>query len=759
MSSLLKHPNTTQEQSGTFVSARTPATFAPEEHRLDSLTLFGIPSRTNDNPFRLAYDLGYRRLVPILPPDAPVFERSSLNRGSAAGKAPAVRGVDGLWRGFDWTRHATTEAELDEWHSWGAGVGIKTGDQGDGTSLLAIDADVLEDKDAANTIWTEVVKAFGKLPVRIGRAPKALYLVRLTGSMPFTKLRFGFGAIEMLSDGQQFVAHGLHQTTRKPYSWAWPIVPYAQLGTSTPDRVSTFLSDLIARFPAAVISETSRRDRSTIDQNALRGDVAHIAEAIAAIPNDASRVDYHEWVKLAVALRSSCAEDPHLGLELFCDYSERASIPDPKCDPETTYWSVKPPFGVGATWIYEQAERSGKWPGRPVAQGWFDHEAAARAELMLTPKGEAPASRTRFDFTPLSAIARRALQTPVAPLVKGLLDTEAMSVWYGDSNVGKTFVVLDLAYHVAAGKAWGGMPVGQCRVAYIAAEGGRGVTKRAAALEARYGPADDMQVLTSPVDLSKAGQDITPLIDAIVALGNVGLIVVDTLSRVLTGGDENSSVDMGALVKNFDRIRAATRAYLLVVHHTGKDAARGARGHSLLRAATDTEIEIADGQISVTKQRDLESGFACPFELRDIVLGVDSAGDPMKSATVWLMQEKIAAAAIGKAGSAANERRLVANAVLNALRDRQSVQLSTCWHEIGADLRKSGVSHANTRQRITDTVKLALGNGDVMIADEAGRLVRLTLTRTGVGLKAPWNINRNASDERDEHHADFGARA
>ena len=38
--------------------------------------------------------------------------------------------------------------------------------------------------------------------------------------------------------------------------------------------------------------------------------------------------------------------------------------------------------------------------------------------------------------------------------------------------------------------------------------------------------------------------------------------------------------------------RNATGAHLLIVHHTGKDETRGARGHTSLRAATDTEIEI-----------------------------------------------------------------------------------------------------------------------------------------------------------------------
>ena len=40
------------------------------------------------------------------------------------------------------------------------------------------------------------------------------------------------------------------------------------------------------------------------------------------------------------------------------------------------------------------------------------------------------------------------------PLIDGLLDAGAMSVLYGDSNSGKTFVALDMAFHVATGAPW-----------------------------------------------------------------------------------------------------------------------------------------------------------------------------------------------------------------------------------------------------------------------------------------------------------------
>jgi hypothetical protein len=120
----------------------------------------------------------------------------------------------------------------------------------------------------------------------------------------------------------------------------------------------------------------------------------------------------------------------------------------------------------------------------------------------------------------------------------------------------------------------------------------------------------------------------------------VGLIVVDTLSRAMAGGNENSPEDMGALVRNLDTIRQHLPAHVAVVHHSGKDAARGARGHSLLRAATDTEIEVSreigssTSSARVTKQRELELGDEFPFTLVPVELGANRRGKPVTSCVV-----------------------------------------------------------------------------------------------------------------------------
>ena len=117
----------------------------------------------------------------------------------------------------------------------------------------------------------------------------------------------------------------------------------------------------------------------------------------------------------------------------------------------------------------------------------------------------------------------------------------------------------------------------------------------------------------------------------------VRLIVVDTLSRALAGGNENAPDAMGFLVTNMDRIRAETGCAVYFVHHSGKDAAKGARGHSLLRAAVDTEIQVvdADGQrnAAFVKQRDLPKGGVFGFRLRTVSLGVNRHGEPITSCT------------------------------------------------------------------------------------------------------------------------------
>lgn len=233
------------------------------------------------------------------------------------------------------------------------------------------------------------------------------------------------------------------------------------------------------------------------------------------------------------------------------------------------------------------------------------------------------------------------------PLVEGLLDEEAFSVTYGASGSGKSFLMLDIAFHIAAGLLWNGKKVRQGAVAYVAAEGGTGIYKRLHALCKHYGIEKvPFVVIPVSVDLLK-GNDMKELVEEIkMRQEEIGepfvYIGIDTVSRVLAGGNENGPEDMGLLVHRFDQLRAVTKAHLNAIHHTGKQAALGARGHSLLKAATDTEIEVAvvikdkSFNLKVTKQRESEGGKPMRFNFKSIELGVDDRGAKVSSNVITL---------------------------------------------------------------------------------------------------------------------------
>jgi hypothetical protein len=153
---------------------------------------------------------------------------------------------------------------------------------------------------------------------------------------------------------------------------------------------------------------------------------------------------------------------------------------------------------------------------------------------------------------------------------------------------------------VAAGIDWLGRRVADGAVVYVAAEAGRGIINRVAAFKRAHRYDDDeatipFAALVTPIDLCHADAgDVDRLVSLIcdASLCPLALIVIDTVSRALAGGNENSPDDMGALVRSLDRIRDDLRCHVAAVHHLGKDSSKGGRGHFLLHCAVDTEIEV-----------------------------------------------------------------------------------------------------------------------------------------------------------------------
>lgn len=233
-------------------------------------------------------------------------------------------------------------------------------------------------------------------------------------------------------------------------------------------------------------------------------------------------------------------------------------------------------------------------------------------------------------------------------LVEGLLTEGSFSVVYGDSNVGKTFFTLALAAAVASGLLIAGRKVRRGPVVYVSMEGAKRFNNRIVALKKTGRLVHDAPFYLASWPLAlleqdKVGEFVNAVLTQIPSGTKPVLIVLDTLSRGMAGGDESSSVDMTSAVAAIDRIRHETGAHCLLVHHCGKDKNRGSRGHTSLRAAIDSEFEVSrDGDdlpfVHNTKQRDLPKAEHIRFRLNQHQVGVDALGNDITTCTVEFIE-------------------------------------------------------------------------------------------------------------------------
>ena len=227
---------------------------------------------------------------------------------------------------------------------------------------------------------------------------------------------------------------------------------------------------------------------------------------------------------------------------------------------------------------------------------------------------------------------------PMRWMVRGVLPLDGLAALYGPSGSGKSFLVLDVAAAVAGGAYdWFGRRVTQCPVTYCALEGEAGMGKRVNAwsLHNKKPVPACLRFITQPVDMLDGG-DVGDLAKAVQAAGGAGgLVILDTLNRAAPGADENSSVDMGNIIAAAKRLQNLTGGLVLLVHHTGKDATKGLRGHSSLYAALDGAIEVnktdSRREWGVAKSKDDETGTVHAFKLETVTVGHDDEGEEVTS--------------------------------------------------------------------------------------------------------------------------------
>lgn len=265
-------------------------------------------------------------------------------------------------------------------------------------------------------------------------------------------------------------------------------------------------------------------------------------------------------------------------------------------------------------------------------------KSAARKGHHVTPIASQKPGTVRF---PLLSATDLANAPPMKWLVRGALPLVGLAALFGSSGAGKSFLTLDIAAAVAGGDPeWFGRRVTQCPVTYCALEGEVGMGKRVKAWAKHHEKPlpDRLSFMPAPFDLLD-GACVAELAHSIESAGGAGgMVVLDTLNRAAPGADENSSVDMGNIIAAAKRLQDLLGGLVLLVHHTGKDATKGLRGHSSLHAALDGAIEVISTdsrrEWRVAKSKDDETGTGEAFQLAVVPLGDDEHGDPITSCVV-----------------------------------------------------------------------------------------------------------------------------
>ena len=303
-------------------------------------------------------------------------------------------------------------------------------------------------------------------------------------------------------------------------------------------------------------------------------------------------------------------------------------------------------------------------PPKTQRLGIYDRQMGLKSTALGTlveAPSELVASRS-FRFQAISGMQLK----PIAWLIHGYFEADSLATIFGPSGEGKTFIVLDMACSIAAGRDYHGNKVEPGAVFYILGEGKNGIYKRAVA----WSVANKVSLDDMPLYLSETAADFASatgtvrVIESIEELSvSVGvipkLIVVDTMARNFSG-EENSATEVGNMIRHIDQLRHKWKCTVLIVHHSGKGEAKGARGSTALKGAMDAEFEVSRSdtdkivRLAPRKMKEAERPEPLAFELVSVPL-IDSEGSPIAGAALRQV-DYTAATTLSKSGMGKNQK-------------------------------------------------------------------------------------------------------
>ena len=553
-------------------------------------------------------------LLPVV--SDPAAKISAQSTMASLGKTPSLFNRQGEVVGISgWTQRVSTPDEISKWsRDPRLGICLQT------RSVRAFDIDI-EDPLLAQQVSDALLTLTGPLPCRTRpNSAKRLFLFQSPGEIPKRVIRLPVGIIEMLATGQQCVVSGTHPSGAR-YEWLGGLPE--GIPTLSLTQVDQVWEHLAHEFSGSATIQTATPSRANVLKATIENDpiAKHLLDT--------------GWVK------QTTKEGPlHITCPFESDHTSESAVS------ATTYF---PPntggyqFGhfkcLHAHCEHRTDDEFKQALGIPYEDPFDDFDvvqSSAKSDSAPVESGTPP-KKPRFTVTPASefAVAQRA-----GWLVKGVIPKAELVVVYGESGSGKSFLVNDIAYAVAQGTPWRGHRVNQGSVVIIAAEGANGMRGRLIAYSIKTG----VDLATLPLGVIADApnfmqvQDVKDVILSVRAFGDVSMVVVDTFAQVMAGSNENAGEDVGKALAHCRQIHKHTGATVVLIHHAGKDASKGARGWSGLRAAADAEIEVSrcddDRVATITKMKDGQDGLEFGFKLHTVIIGMDEDDEGITSCVI-----------------------------------------------------------------------------------------------------------------------------
>lgn len=287
-------------------------------------------------------------LLPCVPnaPGVQVAEKSQLT--GKLGKIPSVFNARGQAHGLGgWTKRLIVPAEIAAWSKDGRyNLCIRTGA---GSGVYALDCDVT-DPELAAKVRREIESAAPDLKGQSRRtrpnSPKFLIPFRMPAGTPCKKriIQTAHGRLELLGDGQQFVAAGMH-SSGVPYVWQ-PSLP-SSIAVLMPSLTDAVWGQLARSFSAGGVITSPQSTSGAPNANPNPEILATISEG--------------EWQDLLAALRfllDKAADNPlwsAIGYALL---------------------SLQPTRPARQLWLDWSYKAAGYQPGAPE-QWWAAHAGQA----------------------------------------------------------------------------------------------------------------------------------------------------------------------------------------------------------------------------------------------------------------------------------------------------------------------------------------------------------------------------------------------